>query len=258
MLRAIIKIYFVVLFSLFCILQTDAAQNLPAAASQAASPQVSNASPQDEDSVDQLVAQLDNAISTRYPNALKFYGLTDLAQKYGSLTSHTQITHLATAPGGALVEVTYQINGKTSQTADAAPLKSGTLVFWLTRTNDGFAFSQQIWSPPIEAQELLASTCLQAWQESSTGILQLIAQRNGGRWIPLRQMRWNGALASKPVLNQLETAQQITPQAPMDKLWLQRQLDRYTLKGAGTVYIFFQSVNAGWIGVGCVWISLSN
>jgi len=253
MLRTNIKINVIIVFCLLFILRISGAQNLPAAASQPASPQVSNASPQDEDSVDRLVSQLDSAISTRYPNALKFYGLTDLAQKYSILTSHTQITHLATAPGGALVEVAYQITGKTAQTADPVPLKSSTLDFWLTRTNDGFAFSQQIWSPPIEAQQLLANTCLQAWQESATGILQLIAERNGGRWIPLRQMRWRGSLASKPVLDQLETAQQITPAAPMDMLWLQRQLDRYTSKGAGTIHLFFQAGDSGWVGVGSVW-----
>jgi len=254
MVRAFIRIYF---FSALCVLlliRIGAAQNFSTdAAPQPSPPQISNASPRDEDAVERLVAQLDTAIATRYPNALKFYGLQALAQRYGVLASHTQITHLATAPGGALVKVTYQITGKTSQAANAFTLKSSELVFWLTRTNDGFAFSPQSWTPPVDAQTLLTNTALQAWQESSTGILQLIVERNGGRWIPLRQMRWNGALASKAVLNQLETAQTIVPETPMDAAWLQHQLDRYTAKGEGTAHLFLQAGSSGWVGIGSVW-----
>ncbi|MEO6908448.1 MAG: hypothetical protein ABI210_11215 [Abditibacteriaceae bacterium] len=253
MLRVIIKINIIAIFCLLFTLRAGVAQDLPTAAPQPSPPQVSNAGAQDEDSVERLVEQLDAAIAARYPNALKFYGLTDLAQKYSILTSNTQITHLATAPGGALVKVSYQVTGKSSQTANPFTIKSSTLSFWLTRTNEGFVFSDQTWLPPIDAKTLLANTCLQAWQESSTGILQLIAERKGGRWIPLRQMRWNGNLTSDKVLNQLETAQQISLQTPMDPAWLQHQLDRYTASGAGTVHLFFQAGNAGWVGVGSVW-----
>jgi tetratricopeptide (TPR) repeat protein len=251
--RTFLRINLIIVFGLLSIARVGVAQNLPAAAPQSSPPEISNASSLDEDSVERLVSQLDAAIAARYPNALKFYGLESLAQKYSILSSHTQITHLATAPGGALVRATYEITGKTSQTANSSTLKTSSLEFWLTRTNDGFAFSQKMWTPPAEAEDLLANTGLQAWQESSTGILQLIAERKGGRWIPLRQMRWNGSLASKAVLSQLESAQQITPQAPMDTLWLQRQLDRYTSDGAGTVHLFFQGGNDGWVGVGSAW-----
>jgi len=253
MLRTLNKINILTGFCLLFLLRASVAQNLPVAAPQPSSPQITNASLQDEDAVERLVAQLDSAIAARYPNALKYYGLDSLAQKYSVLTSHTQISHLATAPAGALVKVNYQITGKTSQATSANTLKTSSLEFWLTRTNDGFAFSQKMWSPPTEVKELLANTGLQAWQESATGILQLIAERNGGRWIPLRQMRWNGALASKLILNQLESAQQITPSAPMDTLWLQRQLDRYTSKGKGTIHLFFQAGNSGWVGIGSAW-----
>jgi tetratricopeptide (TPR) repeat protein len=250
MLRLLLKINLLIVFCLSFIVQAHA-QVLPAAAP--SPPQVSNASAQDEDSVERLVSQLDAAIATRYPNALKFYSLDTLAQKYSVLASHTQITHLATAPAGALVQADYQITGQTSQTSPTFTLKSGTLAFWLTRTNDGFAFSSRVWTPPVDAQTLLANTAQQDWQESATGILQLIAERNGGRWIPLRQMRWNGALASDKVLSQLETAQQVTPQAPMDPAWVQRQLNRYTSSGEGTVHLFFQAGSSGWVGIGSAW-----
>lgn len=250
MLNTIIKYKFGTLLCLFISFQFCVVQGCFAAASL---PQVSNASARELGAVEQLLSRLDGAVAARYPNALEFYGIAATAPKYAILASHTQITHLAIAPSGALVRVRYDISGKTSQAAIQSPVKNGTLEFWLRRVNDGFEFTRKIWLPPANAMQQLASTALHDWQQSATGILQLVVEYRGGRWIPLRQMRWSGNLASDPVLTQLETAQLITPQAPIDTTWSARQLARYEDRSSGTAHLFLQAGQDGWVGIGSAW-----
>jgi hypothetical protein len=178
---------------------------------------VSNATPTELRTVDGLLVGLSRSLAVRDAAAFRILRLDQgekahvtLASTDGAtITPRLRLTHLAAAPTGALARIDYQILRSSSPNSATTALVSaaGTLDLWLQRTSDGaLALTDRSWKVPDDAAAVLAAKANEDWQidragadkkaARSTGyITDLVAERRGGRWIPLRvSFLWQGEL----------------------------------------------------------------
>lgn len=239
-------------------------------------PTVGNATPADLVAIQDLFTRLDRGVAQRDAATLTLFGLNNIPPQITELALQSQISHVAVTPAGALVRHTYQVLGQGAHTPQksVAVLKSATHEFWLARTDAGaFTFSNQRWQQPLDPAQALAEVAVRdASTAASTGagatgrtgqaaptMLDLVAERRGGRWIPLRRTPWTGALLSPKNVARFEAGQgpygfrwQGDNKADIAE-WLRREMERQPLGRTGTGHFFLQRGTRGWIGVGASW-----
>ena len=222
---------------------------------------ITNALTADLAPIQRLNTLLEQAVAARDATTLQLFGVGDEWRQYPELQARTKITHAALQPNGALVRQKYEVLGSTA----GAPvtLAFGTHDLWLTRLKDGsYAFTPRRWAPPVDAAEALTDAAQEEWKINSqatlgsnvpTGLLHLVAERRGERWIALRRSRWNGILYDPDQLAQSALrAVRANPNAdPQDvNLWLTAQMKSLEARGVGTAHFMLQAGRRGWIGVG--------
>lgn len=162
---------------------------------------VSNANASEVQEVNALLERLQNALRARDANALGFFGL---APATSNTPPRFRMTHLTVAPDGALARLVYDNGGA-----------AGVTELWLARSGskDGgakdFVLSDRHWTAPFDAPSKLNEAAADAWNKlpassRATGaLIDLIAERRGGRWIPLRASNiWTGAVLDATQLAQ--------------------------------------------------------
>ena len=222
---------------------------------------ITNATAADLAPLQRLNTLLEQAVTARDANTLQLFGVGDEWRQYPALIAHTNITHAALQAGGALVRQQYEILGSNAGTP--ITLASGAHDLWLTKLNDGsYAFTPKRWAPPTAAVTALSNAAQEEWKINSqttlnsnapTGILHLVAERSGERWIALRRSRWNGILYDGDQLAQsaVRVARANPAADPQDVgLWMAAQMKQLEGRGAGTAHFLFQAGRRGWIGVG--------
>lgn len=229
---------------------------------------ITNALTSDLAPIQRLNNLLEQAVAARDTNTLQLFGTGDNWTQYPALQARTQITHAALLPGGALVRQQYEITGGGA----GAPvtLASGAQDLWLSRLNDGnFAFTPKRWAPPPDAVAALRDAAQEEWKINSqstmgavapSGLLHLVAERRGERWIALRRSRWNGILFDPDLLNQSAVRMVRNNAAdPQDiSAWLTAQMKSLENRGPGTAHFLLQAGRRGWIGIGSAFDSNRN
>ncbi|HEY0076357.1 MAG TPA: hypothetical protein VGB77_19820, partial [Abditibacteriaceae bacterium] len=237
----------------------------PAQAQNEAQDIISNAAVEELAPIQRLNDLLAQAVEARDANTLKLFGVGDDWRQYPDLQAQAKITHAALQPNGALVRQQYEIaaEGAANRANAGAPiiLASGTHDLWLTRLEDGsYAFTPKRWAPPTDAAEALAQAAQEEWtlnaqannnKGAPSGLLHLVAERRGERWIALRRSRWNGILIEPDQLAQsaLRAAQANTDPQDVAR-WLGAQMKALEARGMGTAHFVLQAGRRGWIGVG--------
>lgn len=238
---------------------------LPVQAQNDAPGVVTNATIEELAPIQRLNDLLAQAVEARDANTLQLFGVGENWRQYPALQAQAKITHAALQANGALVRQQYEIvgEGATSRENAGAPiiLASGTHDLWLTRLDDGsYAFTPKRWAPPADAVASLTQAAQEEWkanaptngnQMAPSGLLHLVAERRGERWIALRRSRWNGILIEP---DQLAQSALRATQANADPLnidwWLAAQMKSLEARGAGTAHFVLQAGRRGWIGVG--------
>ena len=226
---------------------------------------VTNAAPADITSVQQLLARLDRAVSARDATSLRFFGVTGAVSSYNALQAQTRLTHVAVTPNGALVRQAFRITGATQDVAAPVVLGSGVHELWLSRVaTGGFALTDKHWMQPLDAAATLIDAAREEWDTitaagaqgaSNPSLLQLVAERRGGRWIALRRTRWDGALVDNGRLHQLAGAEQDVNGTTAFNMagWLRARMQRFPAGQTGAAHFFLQRGPQGWVGLGAVW-----
>lgn len=220
-------------------------------------PPVSNGKADEIANVVQFLGRLDKAVQLRDINTLRFFGLENATQ-YVVLNAQSRATHIAFAPGGALVRQAYRIYGAADVNSTQVILASGINELWLSRDKEGnFNFTNKRWSPSYDATAALSEAAREEWTRNAntqnTPLMHLVATRRGGHWIALRRSRWEGALCDARTLARLGEAQNISPDAPLDPDWLRAQMKSAPETGAGVGHFIFQKGPSGWVGLGMAW-----
>lgn len=218
-----------------------------------------NGAPGDVVAVGKLVGMLEQTVEARDPNTLQLFGVGDDWQQYTDLKAQTRITHMAVTDAGALVRQDFRISGTMAGTP--ASIAAGTQELWLSRLPGGrFAFTPKHWTAPLDAAAALAQAAREEWQApgddkaqtAPAGLLHLVAERRGDRWIALRRSRWNGILFEPDQL--VQAAQVMNAADPADiSDWLRLQMKGFDGRGAGRAHFFLQAGRRGWVGLGSVW-----
>jgi len=226
---------------------------------------VTNATPADLKSVQGLLARLDSAVASRDATSLRFFGITGPVASYNSLQAQTRLTHVAVTADGALVRQAFRITAATQDGAAPVVLGSGVQELWLSRVaTGGFALTDKHWSQPTDAATTLIEAAREEWDALAAAntqgapvqsLLQLVAERRGGRWIALRRTRWDGALVDRSRLLQLAGDEQDVNGTTAFNLagWLSRQMQRSPGEQTGTAHFFLQRGPNGWVGLGTAW-----
>lgn len=211
--------------------------------------------------IQRLNSLLEQAVTARDANTLRLFGAEN-APAPNALQAQTQITHIAVLPGGALMRQHYQIS--TAPEEDAAPqiVTSGTQDIWLSRQHSGtFALTAKRWLAPSNAVAALSNAAREEWEVNAksqngapSGLLHLVAERRGERWIALRRSRWDGVLYEPDQLAQVaaRNAKLSSNDNPQDiGAWLSAQMK--PLEGrSGTAHFMMQAGRHGWVGLGAV------
>jgi tetratricopeptide (TPR) repeat protein len=254
---------------------------------------ITNATPAQLRAVEATLDRLGQAAAARDVEALKLLDLApDDIGRY-TLTAQLRATHVAVSPTGALVRVAYRVtaSGGTRSTRGSSlpgllvPPLEGIVELWLSRgAANGFDLTDSRWSPPLDAVDAFAGAASEEWNEvarqaaaaatsdgtasigtapakAATGaLLQLVAERRGGRWIALRRKRWDGEIADVATLARLANAGRKAGAAAWRddptsmRSWLAGQMARYNDRPtAGTAHFVLQRSDLGWVGLGSVW-----
>ncbi len=205
---------------------------------------VSNATPRDAQSISLILTRLEGAARAGDANALRFFGASPPGDASG-LNVSSRVTHVAVAPGGALVR---EVFGVSIRRDPPVLLSSGVQELWLARDGDGsFAFPSEqgrFPAPPDALKEMQASVEDDRSGTANGQILDVVASRVGGRWIALRKQNWNGQL-SVPLAGAGQSVRD----------FLSRQMDRAPRSHALTAHLLFQNTkdDSAWVGLGAAW-----
>jgi hypothetical protein len=184
---------------------------------------VSNANAGELRAVGGLLERLQSALNARDANALGFFGIAPGLKN--TFVPRFKMTHLAVAPGGALARLTFDTaantaaantaaaNTKGTESGDASAksaVPGGETELWLERRGENdFTLTDRHWTAPSDAASKLNKAAFDAWNTlpaaslSSGALIDLIAERRGGRWIPLRASNiWTGTLLDAAQLAQ--------------------------------------------------------
>jgi hypothetical protein len=201
---------------------------------------ISNAGPGEINTVKDLINRLELAAENRDVNALAFFG-SSLPIDEAPIEIQTQISHIATAPAGALVRLWFSV---TVQRNPVAVLSKGSQDLWLKRVPNGFALTnKQFFSPPDAIESLTAAAETEyrdARIENKRAIIDLVASRIGGRWIALRRQRWDGEIVSPS----------LESRAVGTRDFLKNQITTAPMNSALTGHFIMQKGERGWFGVG--------
>lgn len=203
-------------------------------------PLASNASPTETRSINDVLTRLQRAAEARDVNALQFYGASVPADDSPVKVS-ARTTQIATASGGALVRQSYVVQ---IMRRPAVTLASGTQELWLARLPDGtFTLTPRRFAGPVDAVDSLSdwATTESQTPDSDPAMLDLIASRVGGRWIPLRYQRWEGSLYTRLPVS--------TPDASVSD-YVNRGMNTVPKGRAVTVHFLFQKSGDNWTGIG--------
>ncbi|HVF10780.1 MAG TPA: hypothetical protein VNA16_08255 [Abditibacteriaceae bacterium] len=241
---------------------------------------VTNAAPADLNSIRELLGRLDRAVAARDATSLRFFGITGSLRSYNAIKAQTRLTHVAVTPAGALVRQAFQVTATTPGVAAPTVLGSGVREMWLSRVDaGGFALTDRQWTQPVNAATTLIEAAREEWDalavadppaataqpaianstnadsRSGQGLLQLVAERRGGRWIALRRTRWDGALVDNAHLLQRAGADQDVNGTTEFNLagWLRREMLRVPAGQTGAAHFFVQRGPHGWVGLGTAW-----
>lgn len=252
---------------------------------------VSNATPTELRTVDGLLVGLSRSLAVRDASAMRILQLDQGERAYVTLAStdaavltpRLRLTHLAASSSGALARIDYQLVRSSASIASSstATAITGTLDLWLQRTQDGaLALTDRSWKVPDDAAAVLAAKANEDWvaqrstsdkktAQSNAYITDLVAERRGGRWIPLRvSFLWQGALLDDSRLTVsgdnmklsgdvdaglagTKTPWDITP-------WLRRRMAQFEKEQdkshrAGTAHFLLQCGPQGWVPLDAVW-----
>jgi hypothetical protein len=204
-------------------------------------PPVSNATPRDAASLSGVLTRLEEAARRGDANALTYFDATPPADA-SPLEVSTRITHVAVAPGGALVREVFGVNIRRSP---PVVLSTGAQELWLPRQSDGsFAFPSKRFPAPPDALTQLQSKVEHEKPDENGEIFDVVASRVGGRWLALRSQEWSGTLSLPPAG---------AGQSVRD--FLARQMDKAPRSRAVTAHFLFANGGdgAGWTGLGAAW-----
>jgi tetratricopeptide (TPR) repeat protein len=252
---------------------------------------VSNATPTELRTVDGLLVGLSRSLAVSDAAALRILQLDSGEKAHltlasigdASLSPRLRLTHLAASAAGALARIEYQIVRSSRLNFDTAPsvAAAGTIDLWLQRTSDGtLALTDRGWKVPDDAASVLAAKANEDWQtqrastdrkaaQPNAYITDLVAERRGGRWIPLRvSFLWQGELLdggrlattgenmkssgdADAGLTGTRTPWDITP-------WLRRRMAQFEKENdqsnrAGTAHFLLQFGPQGWVALDAVW-----
>lgn len=201
---------------------------------------ITNATPAERRAAEALVGRLREALAARDANALSFFRLRDVnATVAGSSAvnvaggaatatpvSQLRLTHLAVSPAGAVARLEYGLWNPLGRAGIQARLAGGVIEAWLQRrAGGGFALTDRGWPVPRDAAAELHDKAVQQWRKPQASaakfaLLDLVAERRGGRWAALRVSAiWeDGVLLDEANLaraaRQMEAAGDAVPAAP--------------------------------------------